>query len=51
MCSCLRPEASSALEVFDATVKGLTDNGLMVILNNHVSKSMWPLDFMASRAK
>ena len=30
-----------ASQVFDATVKAITDAGLMVILNNHTSKSMW----------
>jgi len=31
----------TAMEVFDATVKSLTDHGLIVILNNHVSTAMW----------
>ncbi|CAE7832431.1 unnamed protein product [Symbiodinium sp. KB8] len=31
----------SPLELFDVTVHELTANGLMVILNNHVSTSMW----------
>lgn len=30
-----------ALEVFDIVVKELTKAGLMVILNNHTSSSMW----------
>ncbi|CAE8610416.1 unnamed protein product [Polarella glacialis] len=34
----------SALEVFDATVRGLTDAGLLVILNNHVSSVGWCCD-------
>ncbi|CAJ1332025.1 unnamed protein product [Effrenium voratum] len=29
------------MEVFEATVKALTDKGLMVILNNHISRSGW----------
>jgi hypothetical protein len=29
------------LDVFDATVKALTDSNIMVILNNHISKSTW----------
>ena len=29
------------MEIFDITVKALTDAGLMVILNNHTSKSQW----------
>mmetsp|Transcript_48003 Transcript_48003/g.124878 ORF Transcript_48003/g.124878 Transcript_48003/m.124878 type:complete len:608 (+) Transcript_48003:35-1858(+) len=32
---------SSPLEVFDATLASLTDAGLIVILNNHVSSSTW----------
>lgn len=31
----------TAMEIFDITVKTLTDVGLMVILNNHTSTSMW----------
>lgn len=27
--------------MFDATVKALTDNGVMVILNNHISNAGW----------
>ncbi|CAE8612109.1 unnamed protein product, partial [Polarella glacialis] len=34
-------ESESPLKIFDATVKALTDRGLMVILNNHVSSSGW----------
>ena len=29
------------MEVFDATVEGLTNEGLIVILNNHNSKAGW----------
>ena len=28
-------------QIFDRTVKSLTDNGLMVILNNHMSNAGW----------
>ena len=31
----------TAMEVMDETIKVLTETGLMVILNNHTSKSMW----------
>ena len=31
----------TAMEVFDRTVEELTKAGVMVILNNHVSSSMW----------
>ena len=31
----------TSMEIFDITVKTLTDVGLMVILNNHTSSSMW----------
>jgi hypothetical protein len=31
----------TAMQIFDLTVKELTDAGLMVILNNHISSSMW----------
>lgn len=31
----------TALEIFDITVKTLTDVGLMVFLNNHNSTSQW----------
>lgn len=30
-----------AMDLFDLTVKELTDAGLMVMLNNHISSSMW----------
>lgn len=30
-----------ALDLFDLTVKELTEAGIMVILNNHISSSMW----------
>jgi endoglucanase len=30
-----------AMDIFDIVVSTLTRNGLMVILNNHVSSSMW----------
>ena len=29
------------MDVFDATVSGLTDEGLIVLLNNHNSKAGW----------
>ncbi|CAK9064279.1 4-beta-glucanase E1) (Endocellulase E1) [Durusdinium trenchii] len=29
------------MEIFDQTVQALTDQGLMVILNNHISRSGW----------
>ncbi len=29
------------MEIFDETVKELTEGGLMVYLNNHTSKSQW----------
>jgi endoglucanase len=29
------------MEIFDITVQTLTSVGLMVILNNHTSSSMW----------
>jgi len=29
------------MEIFDQTIKVLTDSGIMVILNNHTSKSQW----------
>jgi endoglucanase len=29
------------MEIFDETVKALTKAGIMVILNNHTSKSQW----------
>eukprot|EP00088_Acartia_fossae_P046304 TRINITY_DN4998_c0_g1_i2.p1 TRINITY_DN4998_c0_g1~~TRINITY_DN4998_c0_g1_i2.p1 ORF type:complete len:374 (-),score=39.35 TRINITY_DN4998_c0_g1_i2:51-1172(-) len=31
----------TAMEIYDATVKSLTDQGLIVILNNHISTAMW----------
>lgn len=31
----------TAMEIFDYTIEMLTSNGLMVILNNHTSKSQW----------
>lgn len=31
----------TAMEIFDVTVKSLTDAGIMVVLNNHVGKAMW----------
>ena len=31
----------TALEVYDAVVAELTRQGLVVILNNHTTKSMW----------
>lgn len=34
-------QSLSPMAVFDETVRQLTDAGLMVILNNHVSKAMW----------
>mmetsp|Transcript_101343 Transcript_101343/g.180140 ORF Transcript_101343/g.180140 Transcript_101343/m.180140 type:complete len:650 (-) Transcript_101343:229-2178(-) len=34
----------SSLKVFDATVQSLTDAGLLVILNNHVSRGAWCCD-------
>eukprot|EP00931_Biecheleriopsis_adriatica_P012509 TRINITY_DN113671_c0_g1_i1.p1 TRINITY_DN113671_c0_g1~~TRINITY_DN113671_c0_g1_i1.p1 ORF type:complete len:626 (-),score=77.98 TRINITY_DN113671_c0_g1_i1:94-1926(-) len=37
-------QALSPLQVFDATVERLTDAGLMVIINNHVSKGGWCCD-------
>jgi len=35
---------SSSLQVFDATLQSLTDAGLLVILNNHVSRGAWCCD-------
>lgn len=37
------PEAAgmNCLEVFDGVVEALTDAGLLVILNNHISNSIW----------
>mmetsp|Transcript_73364 Transcript_73364/g.174781 ORF Transcript_73364/g.174781 Transcript_73364/m.174781 type:complete len:584 (+) Transcript_73364:128-1879(+) len=34
-------QGMSPLEVYDACVKAVTDAGLLVILNNHVSTKMW----------
>lgn len=34
-------EGMTAMEVFDATIKALSDAGQMVILNNHVSDAGW----------
>ncbi len=31
----------TSMEIFDETVKELTEGGLMVYLNNHTSKSQW----------
>lgn len=31
----------TSMYIFDDTIKELTDAGLMVILNNHTSKSQW----------
>jgi endoglucanase len=31
----------TAMEIFDYTIDVLTKTGLMVILNNHTSKSQW----------
>jgi endoglucanase len=31
----------NCVQIFQHTVKALTDSGLMVILNNHTSKSQW----------
>ncbi|CAE7567712.1 unnamed protein product, partial [Symbiodinium necroappetens] len=43
---CHNPElqASTPLEIFDSTVQALTDAGLLVVLNNHVSKRGWCCD-------
>lgn len=30
-----------AMELFDIAIREMTDAGLMVILNNHTSSSMW----------
>ncbi|CAE7267112.1 unnamed protein product [Symbiodinium pilosum] len=40
---CHNPElqASTPLEIFDSTVQALTDAGLLVVLNNHVSQRGW----------
>lgn len=34
-------KGKTAMEIFDITVKTLTEVGLMVILNNHTSTSQW----------
>jgi endoglucanase len=34
-------QGKSALEVFDKTVESLTEAGLAVILNNHISDAIW----------
>jgi endoglucanase len=34
-------EGMTALEVYDACIKALTDRGFAVILNNHTNKSKW----------
>ena len=34
-------KGKTAMEIFDYTIKVLTDSGIMVILNNHTSKSQW----------
>ncbi|XP_023338666.1 uncharacterized protein LOC111709274 [Eurytemora carolleeae] len=31
----------TAMEIFDKTVESLTDHGLLIILNNHMSTAMW----------
>ena len=31
----------NCVQIFEETVKALSDEGLMVILNNHTSKSQW----------
>jgi len=31
----------TAMEVFDATIKALTDANQMIILNNHISDAGW----------
>jgi len=41
LAACPDLQDMSPLEIFDATLRALTDKGLMVILNNHVSKSEW----------
>lgn len=44
---CHNPElqAATPLEIFDATVKALTDAGLLVVLNNHVFRRGWCCSF------
>ena len=34
-------KGKKSMEVFDATVKALTNAGVMVILNNHISNAEW----------
>ncbi|CAE6931190.1 unnamed protein product [Symbiodinium sp. CCMP2592] len=43
---CHNPElqASTPLQIFDSTVQALTDAGLLVVLNNHVSNRGWCCD-------
>eukprot|EP00438_Fugacium_kawagutii_P020586 Skav222341 [mRNA] locus=scaffold3497:25622:33670:- [translate_table: standard] len=41
LAACPDLQDRTPLEIFDATVDELTKQGLMVILNNHVSSSMW----------
>ena len=36
----------TALEIHDKTVEALTEAGLMVILNNHVSQKMFNIYFL-----
>eukprot|EP00435_Cladocopium_sp_Y103_P042631 s501_g11.t2 len=44
---CHNPElqAATPLQIFDATVKALTDAGLLVVLNNHVFRRGWCCSF------
>lgn len=32
------------MQIFDRTIKSLTERGVMVILNNHISDAMWCCD-------
>ena len=34
-------QGKTAMEIFDHTIEVITRSGLMVILNNHTSKSQW----------
>ena len=34
----------TGMQIFDRTIKSLTDRGVMVILNNHISDAMWCCD-------
>ena len=34
----------TSLEILDKTISSLTDNGIMVILNNHMSEAGWCCD-------